>query len=269
MRIEWLDIAKAMGFAYARFSPAFTLKKMDNSAIWNNQHIKFVLIAAPRTGSNLLVSMLNSHPEILCHYELFHWQKIYAAAGGQGDLSAMWARNRNPFSFLEKIYSDGFEKKAVGFKIFPNHNPLILSYLIHQPKIKKIILRRNNYLKIYTSHIMAKKNKVYVYRPNSQPVPVYVCATRFKRYVNKNEAFYQTARNKIRAVNQDFLEIEYQLIKATQSIKKLLDFIGVDDSCELKAGTKKQNPGKLSDRIINYSELCHELRDTEYEKFLT
>ena len=33
---------------------------------------RFVILAAPRSGSNLLCTLLNSHPEILCHHEVFN-----------------------------------------------------------------------------------------------------------------------------------------------------------------------------------------------------
>ena len=33
---------------------------------------RFVILAAPRSGSNLLCTLLDSHPEILCHHEVFN-----------------------------------------------------------------------------------------------------------------------------------------------------------------------------------------------------
>ena len=42
---------------------------------------RFVVLAVPRVGSNYLCSLLNSHPEILCHHELFHPKGIYLAYG--------------------------------------------------------------------------------------------------------------------------------------------------------------------------------------------
>ena len=38
---------------------------------------RFVIISIPRTGSNLLCGALDFHPEIICHYELFHKEAIY------------------------------------------------------------------------------------------------------------------------------------------------------------------------------------------------
>ena len=40
---------------------------------------RFVILAVPRTGSNLLCTLLNSHPEILCHHEVFNPQGIFTA----------------------------------------------------------------------------------------------------------------------------------------------------------------------------------------------
>jgi hypothetical protein len=38
----------------------------------------FCIITQPRTGSNHLCGLLNSHPEIVCHYELFNRRRIYS-----------------------------------------------------------------------------------------------------------------------------------------------------------------------------------------------
>jgi LPS sulfotransferase NodH len=268
MNLERATILKVLGFACSRFMPFFTLKRLNTSKIWHNQLIKFLLIAAPRTGSNLLVSMLNSHPDILCHFELFHWQEVYSAGGGQGDLSLLWERNRHPVAFLEKTYSNSYGKKAVGFKLFPNQNPSILNYLIHQSGVKKIILKRSNYLYTYTSHLMAKKSKTYTYRPDVLKTPVYVNPKRLIAYIKKNEAFFRKVKNKIQETNQDFFEIEYQQVKDPAWNSNLMKYIGVDSSFILKAATQKQNPESLADRIINFSEVCRALSKTEYAMLL-
>ena len=38
---------------------------------------RFVILAARRSGSNLLCSLLGSHPHVRCHHELFNPNGIF------------------------------------------------------------------------------------------------------------------------------------------------------------------------------------------------
>lgn len=40
---------------------------------------RFVILAASRTGSNMLCAILDWHPAVLCHHELFNPTGIYYA----------------------------------------------------------------------------------------------------------------------------------------------------------------------------------------------
>jgi LPS sulfotransferase NodH len=65
---------------------------------------RFVILAAPRTGSNWLCSLLNSHPDVLCHHELFNPSGVFYALGhrdGALDLGTPEERDRRPLAFLE------------------------------------------------------------------------------------------------------------------------------------------------------------------------
>ena len=58
---------------------------------------RFVILAAPRSGSNQLCTLLNSHPEILCHHEVYNPSAIFYALeyrGGSLDLGTIDDRDR-------------------------------------------------------------------------------------------------------------------------------------------------------------------------------
>jgi len=68
--------------------------------------VRFVIFAAPRTGSNLLCGLLNAHPDILCHHGLFnpggvHWARDRRGSGGVAD------RDRDPVAFLDSVWASG------------------------------------------------------------------------------------------------------------------------------------------------------------------
>ncbi|MCA9265021.1 MAG: sulfotransferase, partial [Planctomycetales bacterium] len=67
---------------------------------------RFVILAVPRTGSNLLCTLLNSHPEILCHHEVFNPQGIFLALTQRDrphSLPSLDERNRDPLRFLDEV----------------------------------------------------------------------------------------------------------------------------------------------------------------------
>ena len=73
------------------------------SAALKPEAVRFAIVAAPRTGSNMLCTMLNAHPEILCHHEIFNPAGIHYALDhrdGQFELGSMAERDRYPTAFL-------------------------------------------------------------------------------------------------------------------------------------------------------------------------
>ena len=46
--------------------------------------VRFVVVAVRRAGSNMLCTLLDSHPAILCHHELFNPRGIFYALGLRG-----------------------------------------------------------------------------------------------------------------------------------------------------------------------------------------
>lgn len=236
---------------------------------------KFVLITSARTGSNLLCGMLASHPEIRCFYELFHPKAIYAGPNGN-ELpltKSTKERDRRPGAFLESAYSNNNQEQAVGFKIFPRHNDIVLDYLIRNHDIRKIVLRRHTLLHQFTSELIAKIN-----RPLQQPgsdgsenvaraVTVFVEKDEFCRFVDHMNKFYDFVEKQL--ADQHYISLEYsEMVRHEQAIlRDLLVFLGVDTQVELSKFHKKENPRGLKSRIVNYDSLSQELNGTPYGEF--
>ena len=66
--------------------------------------IRFVIIANPRTGTNLFIDLLNSHPAVTSHREVFHRHAVYLKKGTMDGL--LDERNKDPIAFLKKLYDD-------------------------------------------------------------------------------------------------------------------------------------------------------------------
>ena len=58
-----------------------------------------------RSGSNLLVELLNSHPQIQCHSEALSKQAVYATL--PGPTYSVASRDANRSRFLDALFSTG------------------------------------------------------------------------------------------------------------------------------------------------------------------
>ncbi|AFZ36144.1 sulfotransferase, putative [Stanieria cyanosphaera PCC 7437] len=91
----------------------------------DNNYQKFIIVCNIRTGSTMLCSLLSSHSQILCFFELFHRHLNsvpFSTLGYQNkskNKTIIDLRNNNPQEFLEQeIYKNHQKKiKAVGFKL--------------------------------------------------------------------------------------------------------------------------------------------------------
>jgi LPS sulfotransferase NodH len=234
----------------------------------------FVLVFLPRTGSNYLAAMLDSHPEILCHHELFNPQGVHRSLSIKSDASE-WGvadRDRDPWGFLRHVYSDQHGKRAVGFKLSPGENNWAFLSLLLNRGVKKVVLERNSWLHAYTSVRIAEETKQWSrvkggkdVAPDARQFQVRVEPSNLLRFIRKRRVFYFGLRRLMALTGQPYFSLDYDEIGDTAVRKRLLDFLGVSPAEMLVERTEKQNSARVEDRIANYEELKRELTGTPYE----
>jgi LPS sulfotransferase NodH len=258
---------------------------------------KFVIFNYPRTGSNLLCGMLNQHPEILCHHELFNPTRIYYSKDfqclfdndisyrndwilGKIGLSTIFARDIAPEKFIHKIWDNSFDAKAVGFNLFPSHIPNTASVIVSDETVKKILLIRRNKLKAYISLMIAKKSSVWdLYKSDFARDPkipvqqkVHVNIKKFLAWCDKYDNFFEKLKNKCSLQGQEMIEIYYEDMvgEKQEEIKtSLLGFLKVSQTIQyLKPPLKKQNTDSVRELVGNYNELKQKLEGTPFAFFL-
>ncbi len=140
---------------------------------------RFVLIGAERTGSNLFMGMLDSHPACLTANELYNPANIEA-----GVIPTQWEemaedeelaklRDKDPLAFLHAFYetaeAGGF--KAAGFKLLYGHfeySEAVSRHLLEAPEIAIIHLERRNLLRRYVSEMQACATDVWAVGPEGE-----------------------------------------------------------------------------------------------------
>ncbi len=104
---------------------------------------RFIVFGQGRTGSTLLVNLLNSHPDILCEGELmnpYFWNRI-----SRRTLLPLFQRYPLPYFNFKAYTSPG---DAYGFKLFADHCRHIQAVVarMHQEGWRVILVRRQDTL---------------------------------------------------------------------------------------------------------------------------
>ncbi len=144
---------------------------------------KFIISCSARSGSTMLVHLLRSHPQLLCHGEVFEPSRIGQLDGSYGlrrrndptmdqRLMEYWATR--PEAFLYDVVFDTQGRRAVGFKFktdeaFDPAYETIAGLIRDDKDIKVLHLRRKNLLDQYISHqVVLRQTGVTLVTDDSQ-----------------------------------------------------------------------------------------------------
>lgn len=232
----------------------------------------FVILAAPRTGSNLLCTLLNSHPTILCHHELFNPRGIFVALD-QRDSARDWGglneRDRDPLRFLARVWQVSLGASHVGFKMTRGQSDQVLRHVLRDSSVSKIILRRSNRLKTFVSQLIAEQTdqwEAYQHGPQPSPSPrVKIEVAALRAHAKRNEEYYDDLRHEVESGAQPFLELRYEDLLNRAEHMRALEFLGLTPpQPPLSAASVKQSDRDLRTVIANFAELDGVLRGTAY-----
>jgi LPS sulfotransferase NodH len=224
--------------------------------------IRFVILAVPRTGSNLLCTLLNSHPQIVCHHELFNPQGIFAAHDYRGEALAAESlneRDRDPLAFLERVWQTAPDSRCVGFKWTLGQSEEVLESVVHDRAVRKLVLRRGNRIKTFVSQKIAETTcqwEVYEAQELAMPRPrVHVDPDQLLEHIATNQKFYGDLSDDLLKTGQPHLTIDYETLFDGRVRNRMLEFLNVETEFSLHATSVKQNATDLRESISNFGEL--------------
>ena len=222
---------------------------------------RFVIIANPRTGTNHFIDLLNSHPDITCHREVFHPHAVYLKQGTRDGL--LEERNSDPLAFLEKTYAESLTR-ACGFKIFMNHDDLVLDSVLHDRDIKKIVLYRPNFLAVYSSDKIAGAENRYlisdnkgggisdgVYDSSRTEKKALFNRGEFKLRWNAYQEHFKRAVEVLNDTGQDYLFVTYEDFMNESFFRRVFPFLGLAQPLRLLTRMKKMNANDILSRFSN------------------
>ncbi len=236
----------------------------------------FVIVFRQRSGSELLVSLLDSHPRIRCHRELF------LPDSAQADSFAVYAR-KSPVHRIARRAARGFLMRrfiakrrdgagavdAFGFKVAYSQwkvVPEIEGWILGiGPRV--IHLVRTNLLRRLVSQSIARARGRYQGTATPPPLKVRLEAGKLAGALDRSAAQIDAYRRKLEPASP--LEVSYEALDAERdaTTARILDFIGVARAT-LGTDLARMNPQPLSELVENWDEVVAALRGTGHEAFL-
>ena len=241
---------------------------------------RFVVLTIPRTGSNYLCSLLNAHPEVLCHHEVFNASGIFCSLDLRSRsayyFGTLEERDRDPVGFLDRLWNRSFGRKAVGIKLCRGQNRAALETVLADPAVRKVVMRRRNRVKTYVSEMVAQLTGEWESYPGVRPpgerIRLPVPAAGLFRWVEHNETWYDEIARRLAAGGQAALALDYEDLfgdGGPAAVRGLLEHLDVTpDGAALAGATRRQSPTDLRQSIANFDELAAALEGSELESEL-
>ncbi len=218
----------------------------------------FVILAYPRTGSYLLVSILDQFPGIKCHGEIFKKERIELPAKTILKMKAtVQTRDAKPIVFIKRLF-ELTPDVHTGFKFFANHNAELRKQLMYSNSINRVITYRNpfdSYVSqtraIATGSWIDKKGDSQADKPLLRFDP-----EQFDKIIRNVLA--NQARKKVIAEKRpdSTITITYDEIAAIDPVRKIAEFIGASSQPEvINVSLHKQTTERYSELFENFDEL--------------
>jgi hypothetical protein len=238
--------------------------------------IPFAVVGTQRTGTTVIRTLLDSHPEVRCIGEAFlmSWP---GETGYAAFLRKNFARRIRHFvdrraltgEYLDRLFAAP-RVRASGFKLMHSQFrrfPSVVTELRERGG-RAIHIVRGNVLKTLISREVARANKLYhtekqvrLQRIRLNPRTL---LRRLDRIDGENRAWTRLLRG---IPHHRTLYEAFQRDNAGE-LQKLLRFLGVDPTPDLTSPFVKMSPDRMADIVENYDVVKRRLRGTAYERCL-
>lgn len=233
---------------------------MDTDCIGHTNFRRFIVLSRSRTGSNMLISFLNSHSNVHAEGEIFNR-----------------LNGRNHKEIFAKVYAQQrLHIKAKGFKIFYYH-PLddtsndVWDDLIKLDVLWVIHLKRRNILRTLISRKIAELQDVWTVSSdkscdNGRNKTITFTVEELDNGFKQTKEWENSGDRMFK--KYPLISVYYEdLVNDPEGIfGNITDFLGIKNEPP-KTILRKQNAEKLSDLVTNYSELKKAFSGTQWQEF--
>ncbi|WP_170326151.1 nodulation protein NodH [Ruegeria arenilitoris] len=215
----------------------------------------FIVLAAMRTGSNLLEFNLNALDGVACHGEAFNPHFIGRLKSESLLDVTLEERDDDPMKLVQAIRSAPGELN--GFRFFQGHDPRVLEPALSDPRCAKIILTRNP-LDSYVSLKIARETKQWQLKniKRRREAQVDFEAQEFESYLDQQQDFQLLLLNALQTTGQTAFYIAYDDLTNLDVLNGLAAWLGVSSRLTSIDDTiKPQNPEPALSKVTNPEEV--------------
>jgi len=255
---KFMNLAKTFNSALKNPKKALMFLKHRIFSFWGtSDFVPFVIMGRSRTGSNLLISYLNKHPNIFCEGEKFalHRGKDY-----KGCFSFVYGKQPKYI-------------RAKGCKVFyyhPDGQPGgALQFLLGNSKMHVLHLKRRNILKVLVSHAVATRSRCWVNsKASAANSGVTLSPSQVQSDIDQTLKWEEIWGKAFR--EHRILDIYYEdlVSKPQETLNSISSFLNCPQLPDWGGAVlARQSSGELRERIHNYHELRTYFLNSKYIKY--
>lgn len=233
-----------------------------------NHKTKFIIFGQSRSGSTLLLDLLNSHPDICCDTEIFNKNELFPKIK-----PLQWFYRQNP-SWLAQNKLRKSTCPVYGFKLFffqVHHPAKFLEWLVKNDW-KIIHVQRENIFRQSLSNIIALTTNHW-HRRSEKSNPeksIHVDPARLLR-VLKNRSRWKLKEKNLLG-NYDHITVNYERHLADKTMwqeaaNEVFNYLGLPPAA-VKTSLKPTYKKPYSEIIENYNELIESVKNSEFAYML-
>ncbi len=246
-------------------------------------YTRFVILTQARTGSNMLVSTLNSHSMIQCFGEILNPASLFGYENWRRQtlfrrLADKFLRDYNANEYICRLQSKTLAAnpniRAFGYKvIYPGQFDRWPGFrCLWRTQDKIIALTRQNLLRKYISSVIANTEGVWsTNKSRNHKINIRIDLSDFWNCVPRIEAIYKiidTITMEFRGIRVTYEDLTSE--RRSDCLRTILGYLGVNENeaSALMPKTARQNPQPLEQLISNFTEIQSALKDTPYVEWL-
>ena len=272
------SLTKRAGRAAMRGYHALRHRAMDAGLLPGRaDYTRFLCIGYARTGSTLLMRSLNNHSHIIGFGEIVKNVDRYPAHYHEFENGEALFQ-RDPVRFLQTRVFRRYppDIAAVGFKIFYHHAPrdtawgrAVWDYLLAQPDLRVLHLKRGNKLKTLLSEKQAGETEEWIkYSAGTEPAAVSIDPAEAQRFFERMAA-WEAEYDALFAGHPGCQVIYEELTRDLPGqLRRIQTFLGVAYE-DVHPGTERRPRRALSAQIANYAALKNHFQGTPWAEFFT
>ena len=224
----------------------------------------FLVVGMPRTGSTLLTTALEQHPDVLMLSELFHW----VTSERTGRHAFVWKGRRTAYdgkedalAFLRRTVWSDHGKAAAGFKLFAEHlecpgTERLFERIRDEVQGLRVVHVVRNPLDCWASRAAATATREWEATAPSERNNLRLRAN--PRLVRRFLRDYERANTAMAQLfaGAGYLRVEYDDLatRFDETVAGVVAFLGLRP-CELRPARRKQRGVSTADQVENYAEL--------------